>query len=598
MNTVSTTVVAQTLGLSPRAVQLRAKRENWPCQKAGRSLLFDTDLLPPDIRTKLVSPEVPKQFSQVMYSETFAGAREEDRRVATARAGLIGEYYRSGLGMKDFLEAYNLGLYRAQFEVLGEVGEKTFYRWLKIQRDQGSEGLIPKWSLKKEVRRDSLSQAEKDLLKTFYLTEKKWSVAQCYDRMREVFKDGRASLSTARRYLTQDLDKASVAYWREGKIKFRDKHLDYIDRDPTKSAPMKQVQSDHHMFDFFIKHEGKLVRPWITVMLDYFSGKVLSWVPSLNPCAATIGTAYAKMVIEFGAPLAMHTDNGKDYLAKSLTGGEFSQSESEEEGEKIVVRGIYQLCGSQLIKATPYNGKSKGRVERLFGALKERFAKEWPTYCGSNTTARTEETQLLFRSMNNMPQIETNVTWEDYVRVVNEFFPLWNAKWRGKGKGKNGRTADEVFTSKPSLAKPVDMAILEANFGTPLVRTVNRCRIEVDNLSFGSLELGSHSGEKVLARRLWHDPKTVVVQDIEGRFICRAECGYMSETDDLRKVMELKGIQSKYLTQKARDLKPKGIDGRWDLLPLAAGAEHLSQTLVEETPKITLKGILDAPSEE
>ena len=595
MSTVCTAVVAQSLGVSPRAVQLRAKKENWPSLKAGRSYLFEKDLLPVDVRSHLTEPELSPQTEANL--DLFAGAREEDRRVAMARVALINRYHRAGLGMDDFLEAYHLGVYRNQTEILGEVGAKTFYRWLKTYRDNGPVGLLPKWSLQKETRRDSLTVPEKDFLKTLFLDQRKWSVAHCYDRLREAFKEG-ASYSTVRRYLLQDLDKASVAYWREGPTNFRDKFLGYIDRDPEKSSPMKQVQSDHHRFDFFIKPKGQLVRPWITVMIDYFSGKVLSWVPSLNPCAATIGMGYAKMVLEFGAPVAMHTDNGKDYLARSLTGGNMTSVTEEEEGEKVVVQGLYEICGSTLIKATPYNGKSKGRVERMFGTLAERFSKEWPTYCGSNTTERTEDVALLFRNMNNMPKRETNVTWEDYQRVVDEFFPLWNARWVGKGKGRNGRTANEVFASKDSLAKPVDLSLLETNFGTPLVRTVGRCLIELDHLTFHSLELGSHAGEKVLARRLWHDPKTVIVQDLQGRFLCRAECGYLDETDDLRKVMELKGLDAKFLTQKARDLKPKNINGRWELLPMAAGAEHQSFPLLEETPKIQLKSILDAPSQE
>jgi hypothetical protein len=46
---------------------------------------------------------------------------------------------------------------------------------------------------------------------------------------------------------------------------------------------MQQVVSDHHNFDFLVEKDGRLFRPWITVIQDYRSGKVLSWCPSIYP---------------------------------------------------------------------------------------------------------------------------------------------------------------------------------------------------------------------------------------------------------------------------------------------------------------------------
>lgn len=585
MNTVSTALVAQSLGVSPRAVQLRAKRENWPVEKQGRTQVYDVARLPSEVQSQL--RESPVDADQRVLLE----AREKDRTLVLMRAGLIGEFRRSTMKLSDFLEAYNLGAYPAPYAILGEVNIKTFYRWQSQFISQGLTGLLPKWSLKKETSRNSLSQVEKDYLKTLYLDQKKWSVAHCYDRLKEAFTHV-ASYSTVRRYLTQDLDKGAVAYWRDGPTKHRDEYMGYINRDPEAWLPMEQVQSDHHHLDFFINVRGKLVRPWLTVMVDYFSGKILSWVVSLNPCSATIAMAYAKMVLQYGAPVGIHTDNGKDYLAKALTGGDLTLEEDRE--DRIVAEGLYAICGSNLILATPYNGKSKGRTERLFGTFAERLSKEFPTYCGSDTKSKPEQTELFFRSIKNLPKTEVSVSFEDVVAVVDRFIPLWNAKWVGEAKGRNGRTADEVFASKPSVGRQVPLELMEVHFGAPLVRTVNRLMVTLNNQTFYDIELGRHAKEKVLVRRLWHDPQTVVVQDLEGRFICRARAGVNNETEDLEEVRRRIGVDAKILTHEARALKPKGIESKPEWYPKAAGAEHLDVLpTLEKKPTFKLKNPLD-----
>lgn len=439
--------------------------------------------------------------------------------------------------------------------------------------------LVPKWSVggrNAGPGSRTLTDFEKDYVRGLYLDPSKKSIQHCWRSL--VHNVGsQVSYSAVLRYLSS-LDQTSVIFHREGRTKFRDTAMPFVERDPSAYAPMEQVQSDHHHFDFFINYQGRLIRPWVTIQVDYATGKILSWVPSIYPNSATVAMSFVKMVLEFGAPEFEHTDNGKDYLSKALKGGlpeDLAPDANEEAQSQALCQGLYELCGTKLILATPFNGRSKGRAERWFGMAAEYFAREFPTYCGSNTVARPESARLLHRSIGKMPKrVVEGLDFQVYCQALDEFIRTWNATWRGQAKGREGITPDEAFFSRPSKAHPVEASLLEASFGTPCIRTVRQCQITIDGTTFYSRDLAPWFGKKVQARRLWHRPDEVVVTDLEGRLLTRAHSGLFTETEDLRVVMERKGIETRILTDRAHALKPRDVDTRPAFLRLAAGHEH------------------------
>ncbi len=597
---LTTSDLAKVLNVTPRAVALRAEKEGWPWIKDGRKKGFYREELPVDIQTHLVDLLDADAVGALAEARVYNMVRNEDRQTAMYRMMVVqhAKQARSrGMNLTTFTASYNAGSYPLVFKILGKLSAKTLYRWIQGVDHDNIAAVVPKWSLRsKERARGVLTEMEKEALRAWYLDQRKPSAASCYHRLVNGPLQSKASYATVLRYLTGGLDKSLVSLYREGPTAFRDKYMPTVVRDPTAYSPMEQVQSDHHNFDFFINAGNELRRPWVTVMVDYSSGKVLSWMPSMAPNSSVIGMAFYLMVTKYSAPVEIHTDNGKDYLAKSLTGTAVNWGQ-EDEAKEAELQGLYALCGTRLILATPYNGKSKGRTERMFGSIKAYFDKQFPTYTGSNTVTKPEEAKLLHRRIGKLAKRKVEgLDFTVFSQALDEFFTNWNAQWRGEAKGRSGMTADEAFTSRASVAKTVNMGLLENHFGTPFLRTVGKYGVELDHVHYYHRSLLEHYfGQKVLVRRLWHRPGEVVVSDQEGRLIARAIAGQFNETADLDKVMRFKAQEIRYFTNKAHLLKARTSENEGPFFQLAAGAEHQALPEEKEAPRASSKPKLISP---
>ncbi|MDR2185424.1 MAG: hypothetical protein LBO80_07150 [Treponema sp.] len=169
-------------------------------------------------------------------------------------------------------------------------------------------------------------------------------------------------------------------------------------------------------------YRGKLVRPWITTMQDYRSGKVLGWCPSVAPSSLSIIVAYYLAVIQYGIPRKLIFDNGRDYRSELLNGktaiAAVTTPEGWDEEEEVHIQGLFALIGSEVSFTLPYNGKSKGRQERYYGTLKENFSKEIGSFVGGDTREKPEDAQLYYRNINGMAKRNDVPSWETVVSAL------------------------------------------------------------------------------------------------------------------------------------------------------------------------------------
>ena len=635
--TVKTSLIARALGISRGRVLERAKKEGWPSVRLPGGLCWAEYRLPMDVRLALENLSPPREEAgPAPAGEAYIRATERERSAATFRGILIMEWRRSGLRKEDFLAAYNSGgTDSLLFRELGPVSPRTFYRWVREFSQKGVDGIVPRYSAASGGAGESLTGAEKALLKRFWLKSSRPTVRSALELLRENYPGSGCSYQTARRYL-QSLPQALADYHRLGKTAFTNEHQPFMDQNIWQYRSLDVVVSDHHCLDCVVMYRGELVRHWVTTMQDYRSGNVLGWCPSVSPSSLSIIVAYYMAVIRYGIPRKLIFDNGKDYRSGILNGKTVTaitkMPEGWDEEQEVYIQGLFSLIGSEVSFTLPYNGKSKGRQERYYGILKEKFSKQIGSYIGGDARDRPEDTQLYFRAVNGMAKRNDVPSWDYLVEALGAMIQYINNDIPSGGKGMDGKTAALVFAENlPADVRRADREALGLALSRGELRRVRNNTVKVHGTPYFHEGLFYYSGRQVMVRSLLLTDGEVMICDLDGRYLFNARADYFFEGEDLEAATKrLRGAQKRNLLRlaemgtgeaeaepeyetmvqvalnKYRQTEPVNVDdylGRPEpaALPLAAGAETGVSTpgpSAPHKPKRVLKNPLDATPED
>jgi hypothetical protein len=622
---IPTRDLALALGRPRKAVLERAAKEGWPCLRKAGSLTWMRSGLPVDVRLALSLAEQP-EAAVTPAGQAYLKTSQKQRDTADLRCALIAEWKQSGTRVEDFVAAYNAGAKADRLkESLGPVAVRTFYQWIREWKARGLDGLVPRYGQKSRGAGETLTESEKALLEHFWLKDTRPTISHAWMLMRENTPYSNCSYALARRYL-QSLPRPLVDYRRLGRTAFANLHQPFMQQSISRYQSLDVVVSDHHCLDCVVMYRGRLVRPWVTTMQDYRSGKILGWCPSISPSSLSITAAYYMAVIQYGIPRQMLFDNGKDYRSELLNGKTVSVKgdlpEKLDETEEVRIQGIFALVGSEVRFTLPYNGKSKGRQERYYQLLKEYVAKEM-AYIGSDTKERPETAELYFRAINKQAKRNDIPGWEELVAKLGAMIAYIDDRFSSDGKGMEGKTPSAVFRENlPAEVRRADRDLLRMALSKGELRTVSRNQIKIGKRDYYHPDLFTWSGRPVIVRYKLTGDDEVMICDTSGRFICSAVAGCFDEGPMLDESLKrLRSAQKRNLLQLAEmgtgeaaaaaapeyetmlevalnkygQARPLDVDA-YLALPQAAGAE---QPAPENTkPRRVLKNPLDATWED
>jgi hypothetical protein len=365
-------------------------------------------------------------------------------------------------------------------------------------------------------------------------------------------------------------------------------------------------------------------------MQDYRSGKVLGWCPSAAPSSLSIIVAYYMAAIQYGVPRKLIFDNGRDYRSEILNGKTVTAAVKTPEGwdeeKEVYIQGIFSLVGSGVSFTLPYNGKSKGRQERYYRVLKEKFAKEIGSYIGGDARERPEDSELYFKAINGRAKRNDVPSWDYVANALGAMIRRINNDIPSNGKGMDGKTPERVFTENlPADVRRADRDALRLALSRGELRRVRNNVVEINGTPYYHEDLIYYSGQQVMARSLLLTDGEVMICDLDGRFLFNARADYFFEGGDLNAATKrLRGAQKRNLLllaemgageakaapeyetmvqvalNKYRQAEPVDLDqylGRPEELPLAAGADLRAKTPEPSAPpqtKRALKSLLDA----
>ncbi len=195
-------------------------------------------------------------------------------------------------------------------------------------------------------------------------------------------------------------------------------------------------ESDGRKADVFcLWPDGTVARPFIIVWRDVRSRLVLGAKGYLNPTAAAVLAAFGQALERTGvAPDFAKIDNGREYAAKAVTGGQNTRYRwTLMPGEQP---GIMTHVGTVAKWSPPGRGQDKP-IESFWRYVADRCDKapEFEGgYCGRNPVAKPEG----FDRSKAIPI----AVYAAKLAAVLEYF---NNQHRHTGSGMNGRTPMEVY---------------------------------------------------------------------------------------------------------------------------------------------------------
>ena len=297
---------------------------------------------------------------------------------------------------------------------------------------------------------------------------------------------------------------------------------------------------DHHELDLFCidpTDRRRTVRPWLTMWQDLRSRAPAGWAITVRPDSQSIAEAFAHGVVGKtddelwstylrGLPQVVYVDNGQDYRSKRLHGERRRRTTAAE----LANPGLFRALGVEVAHALPYNAKAKP-VERLFGTIAQQFSRDFPTYCGSNPSERTERERELHDVHAKFIAGKVPATPFLGIEEIRRQFMAWVIRWirqpsdaagfRDKTTGLS-RTPLQIAATRRLPIRDCNVELLAQLAWPREVLTSRNCEIRLGGHFYQHQALRGYHGQRVVCLIDPTDYSRIAVLTTKGAPICWA----------------------------------------------------------------------------
>lgn len=282
-----------------------------------------------------------------------------------------------------------------------------------------------------------------DLIKSDFLRSSGPSFSSCYRRqLRIASKKGFGVLPEwkMRRQLNASVSRVTQVLCRQGIDAVKRLYPTQV-RDKSCLRALEAVNGDYHKFDVFVRwpqehgqNEPAYVgRPQMVAFQDVYSGRILAWRVDQTANSSTVLLAAGEMIEDWGIPEHVLLDNGREFAAKSVTGGAETRYRFLVNDDDVP--GLFTSLGCEIHWATPYSGQSKP-IERAFRDMCDNIAKD-PRFHGAWTGNRPDAKPEDYMSR--------AIDLEDFLRVLAEGIEEHNTRLGRRSEIAYGRSFAQVF---------------------------------------------------------------------------------------------------------------------------------------------------------
>ena len=291
----------------------------------------------------------------------------------------------------------------------------------------------------------------------------------------------------------------------------------------TKPVDTNEVwYGDHHVFDVFVLHEGKPVRPWLTAWMDARSGCFVGWELSLNPNSHTIVESLGLATLHtmdspfYGLPMMLYIDNGKDYRCKRIEGDGLRGYElGKLNVECTANNALLKTLGIGVTRAIPYRAWSK-TIERAFGILETQWIRQIPGWCGNGIDAKPESLSADIRAGKLWTYEEFAAYW------ANVILPEYHNYVPADDKERKSPLEIYQSSEKARGGETPSPALVGVASQLRMERKVHTQGIHFYGRTFAAAALDPYIGQYVQVLYNTKEDAILTVLDRDGRYICAA----------------------------------------------------------------------------
>jgi len=400
------------------------------------------------------------------------------------------------------------------------IALRTARRWVSHYRTGGLAALTRAPRADKGSPR-ALSLPLQELVEALALARPRRSVAAMHRTVSVLARDrGEPPPSYAAVYaLARGLDPALLTLAHDG-AKVYSETYDLLYRREV-DAPNAVWQADHTLLDIVVLDaKGLPNRPWLSVIVDDYSRAIAGYFLSFNaPAALQTALALHQAIWRksepgwtvCGIPAVLYTDHGSDFTS----------------------RHIEQVCADlkiRLVFSLPGKPRGRGRVERFFATVNQRFLADLPGYAPAGQPHRTPALTL-----GALDHAFRRFVLGDYHQTPHSATGMPpQARWSSGG----------FLPQMPESLEQLDLLLL----------TVAKPRLHQDGIRFHALRyidptLAAYVGEAVTIR---YDPRDMAEIRVYYRdtFLCRAVCQELAgQTVSLKDITCARNRRKRELTK-------------------------------------------------
>lgn len=297
------------------------------------------------------------------------------------------------------------------------------------------------------------------------------------------------------------------------------------------NAPFMQFNDvwvgDGHSVKCRVRHpmHGQPFTPELTIVMDAVSRYIVGWSIAYSESQIAVGDALRYGMERHGIPAIYYSDNGSGQKNKTFD---------------TDVTGVFARLGINHATGIPGNPQGRGIIERQMKEVPKRVAQSMPTYYGSD--ADPEYVRKMLSSINSLSKAlsdgKANNELTPKQAYANEILPSWHeliAEVEAQVYDYNHNRIHSVIGTTPAKKRGellanmnekdiVMLTTAEARdlFRPSFERVVQRGEVRWENTYYQHEELERLDKQKVVIYVDQHDPSSVIVRDIEGRYLCEA----------------------------------------------------------------------------